>query len=333
MKRALELDPKLADAAAEIGWLFEFRAEEGESFKEAISEAGAWGRRALEIDPRCGMGWAIMDMAEFMAPRPDGHKILEYGLKAVLFAPRNPFSYAVMGNTPIPTALILEGMIQSYRLDTLYLYAGANVGTYLFWLGRSTEGLYYLNEVLSIEPEFAYGLIINSFILADLGRTAEAAEVLKKVQGRIPDNSIMGSWVLCAKYILVLQQKDSRSAEALLKQILKRVNASNTISYEIDSITQFLLPFLARYGEIETALQFLKRDLEAGYTPIYDILALDPRLEPLRRDERFQPILEKSRRDTVEWMRVLAKVKSRGELPLYLEAPFANLLEKLNIKL
>jgi tetratricopeptide (TPR) repeat protein/predicted Ser/Thr protein kinase len=333
MKRALELDPKLADAAAEIGWLFEFRAEGGESFKEAISEAGSWGRRALKIDPRCGMGWAIIGMAEFMAPRPDGHKILEYGLKAVLFAPRNPFSYPVMGNAPIPTALVLEGMIQSYRLDALYLYAGANVGVYLFWLGRSTEGLPYLNEVLSIEPEFAYGLIINSLILADLGRTAEAAEALKKAQGQIPESSIMGSWVLCAKYVLVLQKRDSQSAEVLLKQILKRVNDPNTISYEIDSITQFLLPFLARYGQMETALQFLKRDLEAGYAPIYDMLALDPRLEPIRRDERFNPILEKFRKNFEKWIGVLAQVKSRGELPSYLEGPFTDLLEKLHIKL
>ena len=94
-----------------------------------------------------------------------------------------------------------------------------------------------------------------------------------------------------------------------------------------------LLPFLVRQGKMETALYILKRNQEAGFFPIYDALALDPRLEPLRRDDRFKPILENFREDFVDIMKVLAQVRSRGELPRYLEAPFTDLLKKLEIKL
>jgi serine/threonine protein kinase len=333
MKRALELDPKMADAAAEIACLYEFKAEGGEAFKESISETGSWARRATEIDQRCGMGWVQLGMAEFMAPRPDRHKVLEYALKAVRFAPRNPFSHNLLNMAPIPMVLSLEATLEAYRLDALYLYGGANLVGNLLCLGRSTEGLPYLNKILSIEPEFGYGLVIKSLILADLGRTVEAAEVLKKAQGQITESSFFAPFALCAKYILALQQGDSQSPEALLKQILKIMNDPNTISPQIDSITLFLLPFLVRQGQMETALYILKRDLEAGFSPIYDSLVLSPRLEPLRRDERFKPILEKFRADFVDIMKVLAQVRSRGELPRYLDAPFADLLKKLDIKL
>ena len=94
-----------------------------------------------------------------------------------------------------------------------------------------------------------------------------------------------------------------------------------------------ILPFLVRHGRMETALHMLSRYLEANYFPFYDALVLDPRLAPLWRDERFKPILEKFREDFVDIMRVLDQVRSRGELPSYLEAPFADLLKKLDIQL
>lgn len=72
--------------------------------------------------------------------------------------------------------------------------------------------------------------------------------------------------------------------------------------------------------------------VKVGYYLFYDSLVLDPRLAPLRRDERFKPILEKFRKDFEEMMRVVAQVRSRGELPHYLDAPFADLLKKLQIK-
>jgi DUF1680 family protein len=55
--------------------------------------------------------------------------------------------------------------------------------------------------------------------------------------------------------------------------------------------------------------------------------------ELLGRNERFKPIYKKFRGDFVKWMRVLADVKSRGELPLFLDAPFVNLMKKLNVEL
>jgi hypothetical protein len=89
---------------------------------------------------------------------------------------------------------------------------------------------------------------------------------------------------------------------------------------------------VVRHGRMDAALDILKRDLEVGVTPIYDMLVLDPRLEPLRRDARFKPILEEYHKNFVDMMKVLAQARSRGELPHYLDAPFVDLLKKLDIK-
>jgi len=333
LKRALELDPKLADAAAEIAQLFLNKAEFGGSANEALAEAASWARRAIEIDPRCGLAWARLGTIEFYSFRPDKHKHLEYTLKAVHFAPRDPSSHSSFGNAPMPQTLSLEPAIEAYRLDALDLVDGASIGWTLFVVGRSAEGLRYLDEIMNIEPEFVWGMLAKSFLLADLGRTAEAADVLTKAQRQISEGSVFAPWVLFAQCALALQQGDSKAADPLLKEILNRINDPKTRPMEVSTAVVNILPFLVRYGRMETTLKILSRDLEAGYFPIYDVLALDPRLESLRRDTRFKPILEKFREDFVDIMKVLAQVRSRGELPHYLEAPFADLLKKLQIKL
>ncbi len=333
LKRALELDPKLADAAAQIARLYIFNATVGGSAKEAIPEAESWGRRAIEIDPHCGLGWAVMGTAEFYSLRPDRHKVLECALKAVHFAPRDPVSHNLLGNAPIPCGLGLEANINAYRLDALDLIDGANIGYTLFSLGRSVEGLPYVDDVLSIEPKFAMGLLYKALILADLGRTTETTDMLERLKGRFAGGSIYAPWILCAQYALAVQQHDSKAADLLLKENLISIDNPQTRWMEQNTDITNIMPFVVKHGRLETALHMLSRYLEANYFPPYDWLVLDPRLDPLRRDERFKPILEKFREDFVDIMKVLAQVRSRGELPTYLEAPFTDLIKKLEIKL
>jgi tetratricopeptide (TPR) repeat protein len=332
LKHALELDPKLADAAAEIACLFIYKTEGGESAQAANAETGSWARRAIDIDPRCGLGWHTLGFSESYAPHPDKHKVLECALKAVNFAPQDARVYSLLGEAPIGMVLGLDAVLESYRRDALYLYGGANVAWALFCLGRSAEGLPYLDQALRIEPEFAAGLLMKSFILADLGRPAEASDAFKKAQSQFSEGSLLAWEVLCARYVLALQGGDSRPAEVLLKKILERVNDPKILPSEMDDAAEFLLPFLARHGQTDAARRVLERDLEAGYFPIYDMLVLNPSLGPLGKDERFKPIFEKFRREFEVWMRVLAEVKSRGELPRFLEAPFIDLMKKLDIK-
>jgi len=319
LRRALDLDPRLAEAAAGIAWLHLYKGE--------WDDAGQWARRAIEIDPRCGLAWSASSALELNSNRPDKAKQVEFALKAARFAPRDPDTFFVVANMPIPIELGLYPLLEAYRLDSLDLDNGNNAAYTLFQLGRSAEGLRYLETVLSIEPDFGAALHTKFLILADLGRVDEAANLSARERGKDQEPDLSSS---C---ILAFQRQDSTEADRLMKEILKSIHDPKTRPAVIALTALDLLPFLARHGRMEEALEILRRDLETAVVPLYDVLALDPRLEPLRRDARFKPLLEKYRENCVESMRMLAQFRSRGELPPYLEAPFAELLKKLEIEL
>jgi tetratricopeptide (TPR) repeat protein len=330
LKRALELDPKLADAAAGIAWL---NLDKGltDGNETLITEAERWMNRALEIDEHCGRAWAALSNKEAYSLRPDKKKWLDFALKAVRDSPRDPKSLSALGNAPIPIALGLAPAKEAYRLNPLDLENASMVGETLFQLGRTAEGLPYLDGILNIEPDYIFVLYWKVLMLADLGRVDEAASLLPKVQRALgPDSTPATLWL---PLVLALERGDSTEADRLLKEILSKINDPNTPAHMVGGAALQLPPFLVRHGRIKAALDILGRCLEIEMFPLYDMLVLDPRLEPLRRDARFQPILDKYRENGMENMRVLAQARDRGELPSFLEAPFADLLEKLDIKL
>ena len=331
LKDALKIDPKLAEAAAAMAWLHIHK--QGWNVGEDTSEsAEAWARRAIEIDQRCGRAWSALSILEQDSVRPqDKSKQLEYALKAVQFAPRDPDSFLALGSAPMPIELGLYPALEAYRLDSLDLTNGNCIGDTLFLLGRSSEGLPYLDSVLSIEPDFTYALYWKVLLLADLGRIDEAARVLLKVQEALPGQDLFPDFVLPC--VLALQREDSTAVDRLLREIINRINEPKAASGYVGGVAVQLLSFAVRHGRMEAALAVLERYADVEKIPIYDMLVLDPRLEPLRRDARFTPLLEKYRENCVESMKVLAQARSRGELPRYLEAPFDDLLKKLEIKL
>ena len=65
-QRALTLEPKMADAAACIAWLYEFAAESGAPVEQMLPEVRRWGQRAIDIDDRNSRAWAVLAVAELI---------------------------------------------------------------------------------------------------------------------------------------------------------------------------------------------------------------------------------------------------------------------------
>lgn len=91
------------------------------------------------------------------------------------------------------------------------------------------------------------------------------------------------------------------------------------------------MPVLTRHGKVEPAFHILSRCVNGNDVPHYDWLVLDPELEPLRANARFQEILTLSRKQFEEVVRVLDEARERRELPAFLEPARTNLVKKLGI--
>ncbi len=330
LKRALELDPKLADAAAHIAALFLFKYEAGAPLREMLPETETWAQRALEINPRCGMGWQALSYAAY--GRGESRKSLEYALKAVFVGPQEARAHLILSAGLLSYELNVAVNLEARRLDPLYLNPPLNVAMNLRHLGRSAEGLPLADEVLRIEPDLPNGLWEKAMLLINLGRLDEAADLVKRLEKLTAENRVPAAELIRTQYAFALERGDTKTAEAALSEILKTVNNPRTLSLDLEWISGEVVPFLARHGKTEVAFQILTRALEADVPLPYDWLVLDPLLEPLRADARFQKILTRSRAQFDETLKLLEQARGRGELPPYLETALANLVNKLGIR-
>jgi tetratricopeptide (TPR) repeat protein len=82
--KALDLDPKLAAAAAEIAMLY------ADGRLADSLQVERWAKRALEMDARSGRAYAALADASHGSRRPDAATRLVYALKAASFEPGYP---------------------------------------------------------------------------------------------------------------------------------------------------------------------------------------------------------------------------------------------------
>lgn len=335
LKRALDLDPKLADAAAEIAFLYRFKWEgDAATTQETIPEMETWANRALAINPRCSKGWAALVWMELIHPAPNLRKLLDASLKAVSFGPQDSFAHTTIGAALEVASfeLSLPSSLESRRLDPLYLHASLNASLPLRRLGRPAEALALDEEVLKIESDMPRALGVRLLNLLALGRVNEAAELVKRLEELAAKNRYSAGALLTPHYILAVERKDTRAVETALGSILKIANDPQTPGAILRGTSLDLAPYLARYGKTDLALQFMTRSTEAGRILPYDWLMLSPDLASLRADARFNNIAARSRAQFDEMLKILEEARGRGEFPKYLEAPLADLLKKLGIK-
>ena len=249
-QRALDLDPALADAAAEVAQLHSHRAEAGTPPGEVIPEVETWARRALAVDPRNGKAWAALTAAETHGSRTNARKMLEYGLRAATFGPR-----CAMCQTSLSTSitgsylLALESERQALRLDPLYLYPKVNVASFLYNLGRSAEGLPLIDEALRIEPDFPYGVWRSTLVLADLGRAVEAGQNLERLRSYVAQDRLPAFALLLAQHAVARERGDSKAADAALAEILTKSAGPDLSVFDRYSILDDVVPFLSRHGK------------------------------------------------------------------------------------
>jgi TolB-like protein len=325
-QRALQLDPKMANAAAMIAGLY---------LERDPAQAEAWARKALAIDPRCARAWAAMSTAEGPRPQASRRKILDYSLRAGYFGPGD----AVISGGLVEgmfhglgaVTLALDAAHEAARIDPLVLSPQFTIPLNLCNLGRPAEALASLERALSVDPSWRGGAVLKVRSLADLGRLPEATELLQQLR-LSPEGRFLGAPTLDqASYWLAVARGDRLQESALRARFWGWIQDPKTSGDYHDHLSIDLAALLARQRLARESLDVLERSIELGVLIPYDWLVLNPDLASIRPDARFQKIANISRAHFTDMLTVVHEARARAEFPKYLEKPLADLLAKLEV--
>ena len=330
LKKALDLDPRLADAAAQIAMLYVFRVEGGQlSPEEAIPQIDSWARQALQMDPGSSLAWTALTAVSSMDPEKNqARSMLAYALKAVQADPRNAMAHLSLGQAldQCHPTLSAPAARTSHARDPLYHYATLNLSNFLRQQGRSTEALQVIEAVLSMEAEFGAGLVNKLVYLLDLGMLDEARAALQPVNTAVEKKLIPPFWSLAGRLGLALAEGDEASIQEGWQETLALFEPDQQIHPGmLHGVVVDLTPLLVQLGKKDWALELLDRADQAGLNLSYGWLVDEPRLRPLRGDPGYEKLVASKQGLYRELLDVLSRAQARGELPHYLEEPLAKL--------
>jgi serine/threonine protein kinase/tetratricopeptide (TPR) repeat protein len=325
--RALTLDPKMADAAACLAWLYEFAIEAGSPVDQLLPEVRRWGQRAIDIDDRNSRAWAGLAVAELIGTPARPRDALVYALRAASRGPRDAFAVNGVGIALSGTAssLVLAASEEAARLDPLYLYPPINTSEVLIYLNRPTEALAYAEKVLQLEPEMPAGLIRKALALFELKRAAEISDLIPILQRQASQGRADPEYVSMITDASTLLGGAAPATRAALDRLERQArNPGPWAEYTP------VYAWLVRYGRIDGALGAIEARVRHGRVP-YDFLRLAPEFKALASNDRYLRALEVARRQFDDMVALLREAEGRSELPAFIQQPLLDLLRTLQI--
>ena len=325
--RTLTLDPSIADAAAAIGWLNVYRIESGTvPVEETLPEIAVWANRAQEIDAESGEALGLLAAMEEFHANPSWRKQREYSLRAMALNPRSALAHFVLGRGTSSCTLGVRATEEARSVEPLWnqLYARNQEAHLLLCLDRPAEAAEVIDEALRIEPDFAPQLLHGTFASIEMGDLVEASASFERLRRlEFPQDSLFA-----AEMSLGVATGDASTAD-FVERLRAYANDPTSTFNSPGGDTVQVLPVLARHGEVELALELIEGAVAAEAVP-YDFLLLNPDLEPLRSEPRFQEAVSEAKRQWEEMLATFDDARERGELPAYLEESLADLQQQLD---
>lgn len=164
------------------------------------------------------------------------------------------------------------------QLEPLSLSIGVSVGLAYYWERDYPRALEEFKKVLALDPEFSLVHVLLGQTYEKLGAHEQAISEL--LEARQQDDTPQVSAILSYVYAVSGRETDAR-------QILHELNES---SYQDYVPSYFKALIHAALGEADEAFRWLQRSLDerSGWMVW---LKVDPRLDALRPDPRFGPLL------------------------------------------
>jgi TolB-like protein/DNA-binding winged helix-turn-helix (wHTH) protein len=251
--------------------------------REVMPKAKEAARKALELDEKLSeahdaLGWLEL-IYDWNWPKAEQHmkRAIELNSNNALAHDHYASLFSTIGNNP-------EAFAESKRaqaLDPLSLVVHADSGFYVFYMGRQyDQAIEEEHRALELEPNCYTCRAYLALALAQKGQFAEALMEARRV--RLPEATPID---VATAASVIAAAGERAEAERLLSDLRQVEKKRFVCPYEIATTNLAL-------GARDEAFRWLEKGYEArSICMIW--LRVDPRLDPLRSDPRFQDLVRR----------------------------------------
>src|SRR5713226_2859702 len=186
-EKAIQLDPKYAEAYAEVGftYLFEGRTFQSTGSSQAFDQAYQWAQKAIALNDSEPRAFMLLGVIDLMKRRYD--QAISEAQRAVALAPNLTDGYFWLANILIYSGRPTEALVaaeKGMRLNPRHPEAClTQVGLVYLLIGRYREARTVFEEAFANTPNNPGGHMCKALADVELGRNddarAEAAEILR----------------------------------------------------------------------------------------------------------------------------------------------------------
>ena len=287
-ERAIGLDPGFAPAHAALASVYgTLGAWELGVLPpaEALAKAKAAARRALELDPQLAAGHTAVGYTKLHFDWSADAACREFD-QAIALNPawvdaHHWHSHALCAARRFSESL--AACRQIVELDPLNPLMHAHVAWHYYMARSYAEALTQAEQVVRMEPGFHWGSFFAGWALERLGRPTEAITALKDAVARSSNNPVM----LAGLGHALASSRDRKKALTVARELERLRGDKGLFAYEIGLIQ-------AALGDEDKAFAWLVRAVQerSGWIAY---LRVDPRLDHLHDDLRFQNLLADKR--------------------------------------
>ncbi|HVS15207.1 MAG TPA: protein kinase [Thermoanaerobaculia bacterium] len=252
---------------------------------ETFPRARAAAERALELDPELAEALVARAYVEHYHEWDWSGAERDYR-RALAINPSYASGWSFLGELLTTQGRFDEATAAARRaaeLDPLSPMIHAIAGWNLEMAGRFEEALAQCERTLEVFPGFAIAEVYAARALVHLGRTAKALEILERDVAQLPDRPIHALWLAWA-YGRAGRAEDARR----IQEEVEARRAAGT----------YVVPYYRAYplivlGDREGALDALEQAVAERVEQVA-WLAVDPALDPLRSEPRFDALLRQT---------------------------------------
>jgi len=284
-QQAIAVDPNYALAYAGVAdayvWLPGYTAG---TPRDCYPKAKAAATKALQLDDTLAEAHTTLALAIWLYDFDSAQAIREFQ-RAIELNPNYAIAHQQYGNNTLAALgrfddAIVEGK-RAVELDPLSLVINTDLGSDYYYARRYDEAIAQLRKTLEMDPGFYIAHLVLGQVLDAKGARDAAIVECQKARGLNDDPSVLG--VLARAYGL---SGNKMEAEKILDQLKKLSQERYVSAYS------FALVYLG-LGDKEEALRWLEQSYQDRAGSDIGFIRVDPLLDPLRGDPRFEALAEK----------------------------------------